>query len=151
MGNKHWIIRSISLVVALLLVQNLRITDGFTLSPASSAVALRPNKMSVVKKSVVILKESSDSSEEKDDEEMDDTKASATRLSLEEKMKAWEATDEERRAATLGGVVPERTDSFDVGLYIAFPFMIVGCLLFLAFPFLADKIDVSSVGPPPTS
>jgi len=85
-------------------------------------------------------------------------KAETTKKSLEEKMKNWEATEEELRAATLGGVVPQkredgggRTDSFDVGLYVAFPFMIIGCLLFLAFPFLVNNIDVSTVGPPPTS
>ena len=81
----------------------------------------------------------------------DEAKKEATRLSLEEKMAKWEATEEEIKAATLGGVVPKRADSFDVGLYVAFPFMVIGCFLFLAFPFLADKIDVSSVGPPPTS
>lgn len=75
----------------------------------------------------------------------------ATKISLEEKMKNWEASDEEIKAATLGGVVPERADGFDVGLYIAFPFMVIGCLLFLAFPLLVGNIDVSSVGPPPTS
>lgn len=75
----------------------------------------------------------------------------ATRLSLEEKMANWEATEEEIKAATLGGVVPERSDSFDVGLYVAFPFMVAGCLLFLAFPFIAANIDVSSVGPPPAN
>jgi len=54
--------------------------------------------------------------------------------SLEEKMKSWEASEEEIKAATLGGVVPgggnaaERTDAFDVGLYIAFPIMVVSCL-----------------------
>ena len=52
--------------------------------------------------------------------------------SLERKMSRWEATDEEIKAATLGGVTPgglggkERNDSFDIGLYIAFPFMIRG-------------------------
>ena len=53
-------------------------------------------------------------------------------------MKSWEASEEEIKAATLGGVVPGssiggvedagRTDAFDVGLYIAFPIMIISCL-----------------------
>jgi hypothetical protein len=78
-----------------------------------------------------------------------------TKLSLEEKMKKWEATEEEIKAATLGGVgIPkangERTGAFDIGLYVAFPFMIIGSLMFALFPFVMDKIDVSSVGPPPT-
>eukprot|EP00578_Thalassiosira_sp_NH16_P015004 CAMPEP_0181111506 /NCGR_PEP_ID=MMETSP1071-20121207/19311_1 /TAXON_ID=35127 /ORGANISM="Thalassiosira sp., Strain NH16" /LENGTH=134 /DNA_ID=CAMNT_0023195403 /DNA_START=136 /DNA_END=540 /DNA_ORIENTATION=+ len=77
--------------------------------------------------------------------------------SLEEKMKSWEASEEEIKAATLGGVVPgggnaaERTDAFDVGLYIAFPIMVVSCLAFIFFPFLIGNIDITSVGPPPTS
>lgn len=82
------------------------------------------------------------------------TTGASTKLSLEEKMKQWEATDEEIKAATLGGVgIPksnqERTGAFDIGLYIAFPFMIIGSLMFALFPFIMDKIDVTSVGPPP--
>ena len=75
--------------------------------------------------------------------------------SLEEKMSKWEATDEEIKAATLGGVTPgglggrKGVDGFDLGLYVAFPFMILGSLLFAIFPLIMDKIDVSSVGPPP--
>jgi len=72
-------------------------------------------------------------------------------------MKSWEASDEEIRAATLGGVIPggksggDRTDGFDIGLYIAFPFMVIGCLIFAFFPLIVGNIDVTSVGPPPTS
>jgi len=67
--------------------------------------------------------------------------SSTTAVSLEEKMKSWEASEEEIKAATLGGVVPGtsiggakevddagRTDAFDVGLYIAFPIMVISCL-----------------------
>ena len=66
-------------------------------------------------------------------------------------MKSWEATEDEIRASTLGGVVPGlsapgmkgfdgkfgsdkgttgggRTDAFDVGLYIAYPIMVLSCL-----------------------
>lgn len=87
------------------------------------------------------------------DEEL--SPAVGTKLSLEEKMKKWEASEEEIKAATLGGVgIPkanrERTGAFDIGLYVAFPFMIIGSLMFALFPFVMDKIDVSSVGPPPT-
>uniref|UniRef100_A0A6U5IPN5 Transmembrane protein n=1 Tax=Corethron hystrix TaxID=216773 RepID=A0A6U5IPN5_9STRA len=74
--------------------------------------------------------------------------------SLEEKMLEWEATDEELRAASLGGMMPrpaksQATDGFDIGLWIMFPFIVVTSLLFFVFPFIMDKIDVSSVGPPP--
>jgi hypothetical protein len=85
------------------------------------------------------------------------TTTTITKQSLQEKMKTWQASEQEIKAASLGGVIPkqqstaERSDSFDVGLYVAFPFMIITCLLFLAFPFFADKIDVSSVGLPPMS
>ncbi|KAL7533442.1 hypothetical protein ACHAWF_004496 [Thalassiosira exigua] len=89
--------------------------------------------------------------------------SATTTSSLEEKMKSWEASDEEVRAATLGGVVPgggggggdddavKRTDAFDVGLYIAFPIMVISCLAFVFFPIIVGNIDVTSVGPPPTS
>mmetsp|Transcript_8755 Transcript_8755/g.11024 ORF Transcript_8755/g.11024 Transcript_8755/m.11024 type:complete len:153 (+) Transcript_8755:212-670(+) len=73
--------------------------------------------------------------------------------SLEEKMKDWEASEEEMKNASLGGLVPssgERTDGFDIGLLLAFPFIVGSALLFAVFPFIMDKIDVSSVGPPPT-
>ena len=36
----------------------------------------------------------------------DNDSSSTTTVSLEEKMKSWEASEEEIKAATLGGVVP---------------------------------------------
>ncbi|KAL7450797.1 hypothetical protein ACHAWC_002646 [Mediolabrus comicus] len=66
-------------------------------------------------------------------------------------MKSWEASEDEIRAATLGGVIPGRSDAFDIGLYIAFPIMVIGCLIFAFFPLIVSNIDVTSVGPPPTS
>ena len=74
-----------------------------------------------------------------------------TSESLESKMKSWEASEEEIKAATLGGVVPGRSDAFDVGLYIAFPLMVLSGLAFAFFPLIMGNIDTSSVGPPPTS
>ena len=70
--------------------------------------------------------------------------------SLEDKMKGWEASEEEIKAASLGGMVPGKSDGFDIGLAIAFPIIVGTSLLFAVFPFIMDKIDVSSVGPPPT-
>uniref|UniRef100_A0A7S3PWY4 Uncharacterized protein n=1 Tax=Chaetoceros debilis TaxID=122233 RepID=A0A7S3PWY4_9STRA len=71
--------------------------------------------------------------------------------SLEEKMAGWEASDEEIKAASLGGMTPGKgTDGFDIGLYLAFPVIVATSLFFAVFPFIMDKIDVSSVGPPPT-
>jgi len=70
------------------------------------------------------------------------------KLSLEDKMKSWEASEEELRAASLGGVIPqprERTDAFDVGLYIAFPIMVITGLAFAFFPFVMGNIDVSNI------
>mmetsp|Transcript_22487 Transcript_22487/g.33321 ORF Transcript_22487/g.33321 Transcript_22487/m.33321 type:complete len:144 (+) Transcript_22487:125-556(+) len=77
--------------------------------------------------------------------------AEAKKNALEEKMKSWEASDEEIRAASLGGMTPGKrgTDGFDIGLYIAFPIIVATGLLFAFFPFIMDKIDVTSVGPPP--
>ncbi len=65
-------------------------------------------------------------------------------------MKGWEATEEEVKAKTLGGIVPGRSDAFDVGLYIAFPILIISSLIFVFFPFIIGNIDTSSVGAPPT-
>ena len=78
-------------------------------------------------------------------------KTTDKKLSLEEKMASWEATDEEKKAATLGGMIPggKTGDSFDVGLWIAFPFIVGFSLLFALFPFIMENIDTSSVGPPP--
>jgi type III secretory pathway component EscR len=95
----------------------------------------------------------SESSEEEAEELA--TPATEKKLSLEEKMKSWEASEEEIKAATLGGIVPqqsnkERSDAFDVGLYIAFPIMVITGLIFALFPFIMGSIDVDSVGPPPT-
>ncbi|KAL7515037.1 hypothetical protein ACHAWX_000803 [Stephanocyclus meneghinianus] len=66
-------------------------------------------------------------------------------------MKSWEASEEEIKAASLGGVVPGRSDAFDVGLYILFPVMVIGLGLFAFFPIIVQNIDINSVGPPPTS
>ncbi|CAJ1953661.1 unnamed protein product [Cylindrotheca closterium] len=71
--------------------------------------------------------------------------------SLESKMKSWEASEEEIKAATLGGMVPGRSDAFDIGLYVAFPLMVLSGLAFAFFPLIMGNIDTSSVGPPPTS
>lgn len=76
----------------------------------------------------------------------------APQLSLEEKMKSWEASEEEIKAASLGGITAgskSGTDGFDVGLWVMFPFIVATSLLFFVFPFIKDSIDVSSVGPPP--
>lgn len=85
-------------------------------------------------------------------ESEDDTdKRPSSKTSLEDKMKNWETTEAEQKASSLGGVVPGRADAFDVGLYIAFPLMVIASLAFAVFPLIMDKIDVSSVGPPPTT
>ena len=83
--------------------------------------------------------------------EDEDESYTEPKLSLEEKMKSWEASEEEIKAASLGGVVPGRSDAFDVGLYILFPVMVIGLGLFAFFPIIVQNIDINSVGPPPTS
>lgn len=90
---------------------------------------------------------------EKGGEEGEKDSEASAKLTLEEKMKNWQATEEEVKAATLGGVVPseERSDAFDVGLYILFPFMVLGGLAVAFFPLIVGNIDTSSLGPPPTS
>ena len=90
---------------------------------------------------------------ESEEGEGDSTSTSdAPKLSLEEKMKSWEASEEEIKAASLGGITAgskSGTDGFDVGLWVMFPFIVATSLLFFVFPFIKDSIDVSSVGPPP--
>ena len=76
--------------------------------------------------------------------------APTEKMSLEEKMKGWEASEEEIKAASLGGIVPGRSDAFDVGLYIAFPLMVISGLIFALFPLIMGNIDTSEFGPPPT-
>mmetsp|Transcript_22931 Transcript_22931/g.33588 ORF Transcript_22931/g.33588 Transcript_22931/m.33588 type:complete len:139 (-) Transcript_22931:300-716(-) len=80
-----------------------------------------------------------------------DDATAPTKMTLEEKMKGWEASEEEIKAASLGGMTPQSkgADGFDIGLYIAFPIIVATSLLFAVFPFIMDKIDVTSVGPPP--
>lgn len=98
-----------------------------------------------------------DSSSSGDDGKVSSSSAlSSSKASLEEKMKKWEASEEEVKAATLGGLVPgtskeNRSDAFDVGLYILFPIMVLSGLAFAFFPLIMGNIDVDSVGPPPTS
>eukprot|EP00555_Chaetoceros_dichaeta_P002504 CAMPEP_0198253120 /NCGR_PEP_ID=MMETSP1447-20131203/3580_1 /TAXON_ID=420782 /ORGANISM="Chaetoceros dichaeta, Strain CCMP1751" /LENGTH=68 /DNA_ID=CAMNT_0043938653 /DNA_START=295 /DNA_END=501 /DNA_ORIENTATION=- len=67
-------------------------------------------------------------------------------------MQKWEASEEELKKASLGGLVQggSGTDGFDIGLYFAFPIIVLTSLAFAFFPFIMDKIDVTSVGPPPT-
>lgn len=86
------------------------------------------------------------------EDEINEQAAETKKQSLEEKMASWEASDEEIKAASLGGLTPGKksTDGFDVGLLLAFPLIVGTSLLFAVFPFIMDKIDVSSVGPPPT-
>jgi hypothetical protein len=84
----------------------------------------------------------------------EDGNGTVDKVSLEEKMKGWEASEEEIKAASLGGLYvgtpkDKGPDGFDVGLWIMFPFIVATSLLFFVFPFIMDKIDVSSVGPPP--
>lgn len=117
-------------------------TNAFTTSPTafvqyhtSNNLSSRSNQLTPLFNSEIEEVETSD----------DDVKPT-----LEEKMKSWEASEEELRAASLGGLTPTAgVDGFDIGLYIAFPFMIATGLLFGFFPLIMDKIDVSSVGPPP--
>ena len=61
---------------------------------------------------------------------------------LEAKMAEWENMPAEESKGVM--------DGFDIGLWIMFPFIVATSLLFFVFPFIMDKIDVSSVGPPPT-
>ncbi|KAJ1461615.1 hypothetical protein M885DRAFT_506656 [Pelagophyceae sp. CCMP2097] len=79
--------------------------------------------------------------------------AAPKKTTLEEKMSSWEATEEEQKAATLGGLIPGSSgfDGFDFGLYAAFPLLFGSLAIFLFFPFAQQfGFDFASVGPPPT-
>ena len=99
------------------------------------------------KQSLIIVKDSAEESSG-DGEISTSATAPTEKISLEDKMKSWEATEEELRAASLGGIIPqarERTEAFDVGLYIAFPIMVLSLLAFAVFPFIMGNIDVSNI------
>ncbi|KAJ8608119.1 hypothetical protein CTAYLR_007797 [Chrysophaeum taylorii] len=66
---------------------------------------------------------------------------------LSEKMAAWEEPPPQQKTA---GLVPgsSGTDSFDIGLWLAFPPLFASLCLFLLFPFLRESIDVSDLAPP---
>ena len=82
-------------------------------------------------------------------------------------MAAWEATEEEQRKATLGGIIPgklpgppgratrtdqpDKMDGFDVGMNISGIILFPLAVVIATFPFWIGGLDVSSVGPPPTS
>ena len=70
--------------------------------------------------------------------------AGATPTALEEKMKSWEANDEEIKAASLGGLTPGSMDGFDLGLAVAFPFIVGSCALFILFPLYAPNLALES-------
>ena len=58
--------------------------------------------------------------------------------SLESKMAAWETTEEERKAATLGGIVPKKSakvDGFDLGMTASLAILAPLAIGVLSFPF----------------
>jgi hypothetical protein len=130
------------LVCAITILSLIDVTQGFTVTNGVSLA----NKSNMMNKSRISNRLYAN---EVDDETSSES-SEVTKKSLEDKMKEWEATDEEMKAASLGGMVPAKNDGFDLGLLIAFPFIVGSALLFAVFPFIMDKIDVSSVGPPPT-
>jgi len=154
----------IKMVTMIMMVALLGLLDGRGHSSSTIVVAFSPMKKTTRRTSLSspakIIPVSSSwptthivlySQQQQEDDDVE-VATLETKLSLEDKMKKWEASEEEIKAATLGGVVPgsvERTDAFDVGLYIAFPVMVVSGLLFALFPIIMGNIDTSSVGPPP--
>lgn len=134
-------LKVIFIVIACLSFQ----TESFS---SYSRIAQRQNGPGVFngKPSLIIVRDSTEESSV--DDLMLDSAEPTEKISLEEKMKSWEASEEELRAASLGGVIPqgrERTEAFDVGLYIAFPIMVLTGLAFAFFPFIMGNIDVSNI------
>ena len=93
---------------------------------------------------------------------------SSASKALEDKMKGWEASEEEQRAKTLGGNIPlvgmpgkpgrmtrkdqpTRADGFDITMGISAVILFPLAIILFTFPFWIGSVDISSVGPPPTS
>ena len=74
----------------------------------------------------------------------------AVAASLEAKLKSFETTPEEERAATLGGMIPgsSGTDAFDISLYLAAIPLFGSLALFLFFPAIAPMLAGSEIPPP---
>ena len=79
-----------------------------------------------------------------------DRSTQAVAASLEAKLKSFEATPEEERAATLGGMIPgsSGTDAFDISLYLAAIPLFGSLALFLFFPAIAPMLAGSDLPPP---
>lgn len=119
-------------------------------SPASVS-ALRPTLgLLGLRSSSLCMSDTPPSPSDPPAEANDARPPSVRSASLEEKMKTWEASEAEIKAATLGGLVPGKIDGFELGLNIVFPIMLVSCVFIALFPLFMGSIDVSSVGPPPT-
>ena len=103
-----------------------------------------------------------------DGEFADGSVPSSASKALEDKMKGWEASEEEQRAKTLGGNIPlvgmpgrpgrmtrkdqpTRADGFDITMGISAVILFPLAIILFTFPFWIGSVDISSVGPPPTS
>ena len=90
----------------------------------------------------------------------------ATKSSLDAKMAAWEASEEEARGSTLGGNLPlvgmpglpgrmtrtdqpKTLDAFDVFMNLSGAILLPLALVVLTVPFWIGNIDISDAGPPP--
>ena len=134
-------------LISVIILSLINVSHGFSVSNGSiKSLTSQSRMMKATQMSTRLY-----ASEVDDETAATSTEASSevTKKSLEDKMKDWEASDEEIKAASLGGIVPGRTDGFDIGLFLAFPFIVGSALFFAIFPLIMDKIDVSSVGPPP--
>ncbi len=103
-----------------------------------------------------------------DGQSADESEPSSASKALEDKMKGWEASEEEQRAKTLGGNIPlvgmpgrpgrmtrkdqpTRADGFDITMGISAVILFPLAVILFTFPFWIGSVDISSVGPPPTS
>jgi hypothetical protein len=140
--------KCIMLLAFLVLLCQSEAFSSTILGPYRQGIAVIPRRHQKIVSSLVVVK---NSVSEEDNEEAATTDGGEKKISLEEKMKKWEATEEEIKAATLGGIVPqqrERTEAFDVGLYIAFPIMVITGLAFAFFPLIMGNIDLGDLEVP---
>ena len=128
------------------------ILAAFTLLLCRSSVAFVPPSPFLARPAFALRSEPASPDP---DSESTSSATSATSISpeaqarLAEKMKSWEATEEDIKKATLGGMVP-KTDGFNITLWILFVPIVGFSLLFAIFPFIMDGIDTSEFGPPPS-
>lgn len=106
-------------IALLLLISYFEVSNGFSVTPRSNGVKTV---------TLTVMRAIQDESENTNDTN------TATKKSLEEKMKDWESTEEEIREKSLGGLyVGRKTDGFDAGIVVALSVVVGAGALFAVY------------------